>query len=192
MKLKRSDLTYEIVNELIEYFPLTGCFYWKQRAAKWFPNGYRDTEGNAAIWNSLWAGKPALTADNGQGYRTGAMLGVTVKAHRIACLLMNKEWPDQVDHEDGNTSNNIWSNLRCVNNIENGKNQKLHKTNKSGVCGVHWKTEKGGRWVASVTHEGKKMYLGSSKSFDVAVKYRTTADENFLFHKNHGKQRNAA
>lgn len=187
--MKRSDLTFEVVNELVHYDPETGVFTWKERDKKWFKSGYRDAQGNANIWNSKWAGKEAFTSDNGDGYKTGAIFAIPVKAHRLAFLLTEGYWPDEVDHINGNRSDNRRINLREVDNIGQGRNQKLHATNTSGVAGVHWIENSGyGYWVARITVEGTRLNLGTSKDFDTAVSLRKAAEKKYGFHENHGNR----
>lgn len=56
-----------------------------------------------------------------------------------------------------------------------GYNQRIRATNKSGRTGVRWYT-KGDKWVAYITHNNKSIALGYFNSFEDAVKARETAE----------------
>lgn len=96
------------LRQLVEYDPETGSLIWKQR------------DGNARL-NSKLAGKPAF-AQLSDGYLTGRIKGKNYKAHRIAWAVAYGEWPQgQIDHINGDRSDNRLPNLRVVSNSENGK-----------------------------------------------------------------------
>ncbi|ELY4601020.1 HNH endonuclease [Cronobacter sakazakii] len=59
-----------------------------------------------------------------------------------------------VDHKDGNTSNNNIGNLRAATRAENLKNTPLRKDNSSGVKGLSWHAKSHG-WVGRIWNEGK-------------------------------------
>lgn len=61
-------------------------------------------------------------------YVTVAYKGSSYKAHRLAWLLTFGEWPkDEIDHIDGDRSNNRLGNLRDVPHRVNQMNQKRHR-----------------------------------------------------------------
>lgn len=66
---------------------------------------------------------------------------------------------NNIDHIDGNKSNNCLSNLRLTTNRENLSKGKL-KVNKYGLTGVY-KPKKGNKYQAYITIKGKHKYLGS-------------------------------
>jgi hypothetical protein len=190
MKIKMNELTLELVKELIDYNPETGVFIWKERDIKFFtPTKKRTAEHIMKIWNSKWAGKEAFTSDNGEGYLTGAILCLPVKAHRLAWFYMTGEWPEYIDHENGNRSDNRFSNLRNVSKAENARNQKRHVTNTSGVTGVSWK-ENLKCWIARIYVSAERIYLGSTPIFEEAVKLRRQAEIEHNYHEMSGKERN--
>ena len=57
-----------------------------------------------------------------------------------------------IDHKDGNKLNNSLTNLRWVNNNENGINQFNAK-------GYFWDTNKN-KWHAQIKVNGKQIYIG--------------------------------
>lgn len=64
--------------------------------------------------------------------------GVLFKAHRLAWLYVRGCWPSGiVDHKDGNTANNRWSNLRDTTQMTNNHNRVAAQRNsKVGFLGV--------------------------------------------------------
>ncbi|MGE0056251.1 MAG: HNH endonuclease signature motif containing protein [Hyphomicrobium sp.] len=70
-------------------------------------------------------------------------------AHRVAWVLHYGENPvNQIDHLDGNRSNNRIANLRLATAAENAQNRVAYRNNKSGLLGVV--TTKGGRYIARI------------------------------------------
>jgi len=110
-------------------------------------------------------------------------------AHRLSWLYSTGEWPfDEVDHIDGNGTNNKLINLRSVSRLENNKNKRLRTDNKSGRIGVSWHKSKR-CWSSKITVERKQIHLGDFNSYSKAVKAREAAEIKYGFHKNHGSDR---
>jgi len=75
------------------------------------------------------------------------------------------------DHIDGDRLNNLKSNLRICTDLQNAKNVKRHKDNKSGAKGVCKRND--GRkkcWNAMIMVNGVKIRLGDFYSLEEAVK----------------------
>lgn len=79
------------------------------------------------------------------------------KAHRVAWLHFYGRWPkDQIDHINGNKSDNRIKNLREVSNRENNQNRAIHREGK--LPGVSRRKNK---FYASAEVKNKKFYLGT-------------------------------
>ena len=72
------------------------------------------------------------------GYWRVGINGKMYLVHRVIYEMLHGKIPDdkQVDHIDGDPSNNSPSNLRLVSRTENQRNMKKDKRNKSGIAGV--------------------------------------------------------
>lgn len=133
-------ITAERLRDLLSYSPETGFFI------------YRTTRGNkiaGSLAGSLCDGHIHIKIDN-----------VIYKAHRLAWLYMNGQWPaGEVDHENLFGSDNRWHNLRDATKSQNQANRGRNSNNRSGFKGVcfHKAT---GKWSAELTCGGRRMYLG--------------------------------
>ncbi len=85
-----------------------------------------------------------------------------ILAHRLAWFYVFWEWPDEIDHINGDRSDNRIANLRPATHSQNMSNKKCHKTNMTGLRGV---SKRGDKYRASVKVNRKRIYLGS---FDTA------------------------
>lgn len=85
------------------------------------------------------------------------VLGVAFRAHRLVWLLAHNEWPECIDHIDGDTLNNKLSNLRNCNSHENQCNQYNHRNGKLPGCYFQKKT---GKWNVQFHHNKIHKYLG--------------------------------
>lgn len=86
--------------------------------------------------------------------------GKNYKAHRLIWLHVTGAWPvNDVDHRDGNPSNNRWDNLRDVTHQVNQQNrQGPTKTNSTKTIGVTMNRD---RYGAQIKIDGKRIWLGT-------------------------------
>lgn len=124
------------------------------------------------------------------GYLVVNIFGRTRHLHRIARDISHPEDPvakdEDIDHLNHVRTDNRLVNLRKVKRVDNGRNQSLRTTNRSGVMGVCWHT-KGLKWSAAITVSGRSIYLGLFENWFDAVSARKSAEVKYGFHKNHGK-----
>jgi hypothetical protein len=140
MTEQRAALTAEQVRELLDYDPETGRFTWRIA-----PRGHK-------------AGSQAGCIDS-YGYVVIRIAGAGHKAHRLAWLIAYGEWPDdQIDHINGERSDNRIANLRSLTNQGNQQNRRTaHRGNSSGLLGV---SPKRGKWRAQIKVDGEKRHIG--------------------------------
>ena len=140
--MKNKIITSNRLKELLDYNLEAGIFTWKKRTSNRVSVGSR-------------AGR-----DNGNGYRRISVDGQSYYEHQLAWLYVYDEWPiNEIDHRDGNGSNNKISNLRHATHEENCQNMPLKTTNTSGATGVSW-SKLHSRWEAYIWRCYKKKYLG--------------------------------
>lgn len=74
-------------------------------------------------------------------------------SHILAYLWMTGEWPsDEIDHENTDSTDNRWSNLRPATHTENNRNKSFRSYTKSGLLGASF--HKGsGLWRATLRHK---------------------------------------
>jgi len=84
------------------------------------------------------------------------------KLHRIIFMMFHGYMPKEIDHIDGNPSNNKVNNLRQATSSQNNYNQKMPKTNTSGIKGVSWDKNRN-KWNVQVISEKKVVF---QKKFD--------------------------
>lgn len=162
------------LRELLTYDEETGKLYWKPR-----PDA-------RSSWNTRYAGKEAFTAMHNAGYKVGSIDDKMYLAHRVIWKMVTGEDPDDIDHIDGDRTQNQISNLRSVTRAENLRNKKLEPSNTSGVMGVSWEPALE-KWGAYINVDNKRHRLGYYKEFDEAVMARQASEIEFGFHENHGR-----
>lgn len=180
------ELTQDIVRELLDYNPDTGVLTWKKRDLKWFKS-YR----SYCSWNAKHSGNVVgivHKGSRGKSYVCIKIQGSTCKAHRLVFLHMEGSTPVEVDHINGDGTDNRWCNLREADRIENGVNKRIASNNTSGVTGVGWNTSSC-KWQSYIKVKQKQIYLGKFSDFFEAVCVRKSAENYYNFHKNHGSVR---
>lgn len=117
-----------------------------------------------------WKAGRAMGTRMTNGYISVTVDSCRFLAHRVAWAIKHGSWPtDQIDHINGDRSDNRLSNLRSATNQQNSSNKTKHARNKSGHIGVHWR-EDAKKWRASIMIRGKRKYLGYFDTKDEAAK----------------------
>jgi len=147
----RSKLTVERLREVLAYDPTSGLFTWIVSTGSRIKIGY------------------AAGGDVGGGYIGIGIDKFSYYAHRLAWMHFYGSCPaGDVDHIDGNKSNNSIANLRDVSHSVNLQNQKrAAKSNKSsGLLGVSFDKSRS-LWSAKLKLNGATHNIGL---FDTAEK----------------------
>jgi hypothetical protein len=170
-------LTQEYLRSILDYSPNTGTFTWLKRS---------DVKKE---WNTRWAGRVAGVSLV-TGYKAIGILSKKHLCHRLAFLYMEGFMPEQVDHINGNRADNMWLNLRAVDNYINSRNQKLRNTNTSGHNGVYW-CKRRSLWYVRIGLQGKNLHGGYFNSKSEAVEARNKLDVKLNYHSQHGNKKGA-
>lgn len=190
---REAQVSVDTLRRLLRYDRESGALTWLPRTKEWFGNtSYRDAQGCCNNWNSLHAGRRAGHYSKARGYLEVRILGTSFLGHRVAWALETGKWPTaEIDHVDGNTSNNSWVNLREADRQANMKNRCRGRHNTSGVVGVSaLRSRRKGRWRAYITSSGKTItrdFSLTESGFAEAVAWRKSMEPKFDFHENHGR-----
>lgn len=148
----------DTLKKALAYDPLTGVFTWRiDRALK------RSGEDAGHVGPN--------------GYRSITVDYVAYYAHHLAIAFVTGAFPEKkthVDHINGDKTDNRFANLRVTTSSQNGLNRtNLNKNNSSGHTGVFETPH--GTFVAFITVNRKRTYIGTFGSLSVAVKERSRA-----------------
>jgi len=186
----RNEITQEILKKYLYYNLNTGVFTWLARTQTDFNDGDHSADHNLKKWNAKHAGKTAGSfrkSDNRQtDYFRIRIQGHSYYSHRLAWLYSHGEYPDQIDHVNGDGTDNRLENLRSVSHKTNHRNMPKQKNNKSGLPGVRW-SNADRCWIAQIKVNNKAISLGRSRDFFIACCVRKSAENKFEFHSNHGR-----
>lgn len=105
---------------------------------------------------------------NFRGYVQIKIFNKRYYAHRIIFFMFNGYFPQEVDHIDGNKSNNKIENLRDSTKSQNNMNVRKRKDNTSGIKGVTW-DKRCKKWKAQGQANKKRYYLGSYEDIEMAT-----------------------
>lgn len=137
------ELTAERVRELFNYDPFTGVLAWKKQ-----PRGRY---------------KPSLVAGyrSKEGYLITSVDNKLRKNHRLAWAVAYGAWPKhEIDHINGDKSDNRIANLRDVAHKENVENLlTANSYSKGRVLGVSWHVRIQ-KFHARIGVNGKLIHLG--------------------------------
>lgn len=165
-----SKLTLDRLKKYFQYCPHTGDFY-------------------RTLLRDRWGNETPIMKKVGtlrdDGYLESMIFNKVYKNHRLAIFYMTGEWPDEVDHINGDRADNRIVNLRSVSKQENMKNRGRSKNNTSGASGITW-FKQTGQWRVRINANGNRISLGLFDTIDEAVAARKGAERLLGYHENHG------
>lgn len=150
--MSKHDLTAEILREWIDYDPETGAMRWRKKPA------------HGGVKQGDKAGRV-----NEKGYVRICLLGHFYVAHRLVWLHATGRWPEhQIDHINGQKTDNRLANLRDVSASMNCQNRRAPaKAGKKEPLGVCW-NKKERKFQASIYVDGRLRHLGLHETADAA------------------------
>lgn len=154
------------IGDYLRYDPDTGFFYWRKVA---HPSQVRRIGQRAAEFDV-----------DSEGYARLTFRLRRYKAHRIAWFMMTGEWPDaEIDHADGDPSNNTWVNLRLADRSLQNANRCKRPNSSSQFKGVRKRPDER-TWLASIKVRGVNIRLGRFETEEAAhAAYRAAAIKHF-------------
>lgn len=139
----------------------------------------------AKAWNGKYAGKAAFSKTS-HGYLTGRIGETTASAQRVIWAMQTGDWPvGEVDHINGNRTDNRWCNLRDVSRKVNARNMAKRSTNTSGINGVAWH-KRSGKWRAFIRVDHHQIHIGYYTEIADAQSARKSAEISYGFSDRHG------
>lgn len=153
------DNALDVARELFTYEPETGQFFWRQdryrgvRTAR-HPEGQLFIKAGSAARGKVCSGGYVRFCFPVRGRSR------SFAAHRLAMAFVLGRDPGtefEVDHINGDRTDNRSSNLRLCTRSGNAANARIRKDNKSGFKGV---TKRGQEWLASIKKDKKTLHIG--------------------------------
>lgn len=154
-ELERLVADPNFIRELVDFDPNTGDLTWKKRREDLFK-----TTASARSWNTRYAGRPAFTNEIDGKYLKSSIFNRYYLAHRVAWVVFYGSWPEgEIDHVNGNPSDNRISNLRIATSSENKANVACRRGHGSVYKGVSFDKKKG-MWQARIGYKQERKHLG--------------------------------
>lgn len=171
----------DYVRQLLRYDPASGKLYWLHRSAEMMPN-----QRGRSVFNTVYAGREA-GSPTALGYcQIGFPGRRMVRAHRVAWLLHYGRQPvGEIDHINGDRSDNRIENLRDVPRSENGLNVARSRTSGAPASGVE--PRPGGKWMARVKRHGRYVFRKNFDTLEGAVQAVAKVRAELGFTARHGK-----
>lgn len=144
----------EELHRRFSYDASTGLLYWKACPEY------------SVQWNAKVAGKKAGGISKSQSHMVVNIKGRLMLVHRIIWKMVNGTEPAEIDHKDGDPTNNRIENLRPATRHQNMQNQRRH-SGKLLPKGVTLR-RRSGKFRADIFLNGRQKYLGEFNSPEIA------------------------
>ena len=152
------------LNRLLDDDKETGIFTWKVKTCR------KVVPGNKA------------GGFNRNGYLQIKINNIFFYGHRLAWFYVYGQWPEkEIDHINGNPSDNRICNLRQANRTQNNQNKRPRIDSKSGVRGVMQRKDNN-KWNAEIRVNKKLISLGCFNTLNEAATARKIAEATYFTH----------
>ena len=154
------------LREWFDYDSATGIFTWRK-------NSYRNPHRVGRV--AGWRRKTGYVILRVPGF--GEWM-----AHRVAWTYVNglTIGDAEIDHIDGDPSNNAISNLRLATRSQQNQNKRVRSNARSGLKGAFYHAPGKKNWRSAIKVDGRLIYLGLFLTPEEAhAAYRSAAEEHF-------------
>lgn len=153
-----TEIPIDELQRLFRLDPETGRLYWRIRTAK-----------------RTRIGDEAGALNKHTGYRHVRVSGKIISTHRVVYAMTKGYWPMlSIDHINGDRLDNRACNLREALPWQQASNKGATNKNTSGTPGVTYH-KRARKWMASIQHRRKAIYLGLFASLEDATEFRELA-----------------
>lgn len=137
-----------LLREWLDYNSASGIFYWRKEPRP---------------------ARPLLGAVAGTRHKETGYIFIAVRgfqqfgAHRLAWVYTYGDIPPgmEIDHIDGDPSNNAIGNLRLATSSQQKKNKRVQSNNRSGLKGAFFHARhRGKQWRSQIKVDGRLIFLG--------------------------------
>lgn len=180
----------EYLEKYLMYCPGTGEFFWRFREESEFP-----AKRFFKVWNTRYANTKCgnwLPNKHSPFYRLEIQINmVRYLAHRLAVVMCGEHPANldgmEIDHLNGNSSDNRICNLRVVSKRQNATNRVRSTLNTNGHTGIKW-SKRERKWVARISFYNKTISLGYYDDIDDAIEARRRAKIAYGYTQRHGEE----
>jgi hypothetical protein len=152
-------LTASHARRMLRYDRKNGALYWRVKRSERAPIGSRAGAGDIG------------------GHRHVQINRNLYKEHRLAWLIVYGKWPREIDHINGNKSDNRLCNLRVATRSQNNINRvRPPRNNTSGVRGVSY-SRVYKKYEVYIGYNNKRIKLGFFKRKSDAMLARRKAEK---------------
>jgi hypothetical protein len=160
--MKINSISQEQIDQFNECLSLdaeTGRIFWKKKIAK-----------------KVVVGEEAGTKRK-DGYKRVNLFGQPYLVHRVVFSMRYGYCKDELDHINGDPSDNRLENIRAVTRSQQNMNRGINSNNTSGYKGVYW-FKPTSCWQVRIKVEGKYISLGYFKDIEKAAEaYKIGAEQ---------------
>ncbi len=169
--------TIEYIRECFRYE--SGRLYWRVR-----PRSHFKSDADCNTFNTRFSGKEAgclgfLKRKPGKQRWVCIVNAKHILRYHIVYAMHHGFWLNQVDHKNRLPTDDRIENLRPATDSQNKANTAIRADNTSGYKGVSLDKRRN-KWVAEITTDNKKQFLGSFDTpEDAHEAYKVAAKERF-------------
>lgn len=181
------ELNQKHLNKIFKYDPETGFLYRKKLSRRDFlTNRAYLTHIRKAKFDSPCGG---VSSSGSKDYIQVRQFNKKLFAHRIIWVMVHGYEPDNIDHIDGDGTNNKIDNLREVSTRVNSMNTRKGSKNTTGFIGVYRNTSARKPWRVFIKVKGVMISRGTFEIIEEAIVERKLAEREYGFHMNHGSDK---
>lgn len=148
-----------------------------------------DKQTGVVTWTKTGKRAGTVCISRKKKYRSITIAGNRKREHCWIWYLVTGYYPSyEIDHKNGDGTDNRLDNIILVTSSVNRHNHRLYSSNKSGITGVFW-SNKEKSWIVNFVINGKQEKIAQRKDFFEACCIRKSLERQHDYSPEHGSNR---